>query len=178
MGHRPGVIWFTGLSGSGKTTIANAVENCLFTQFRVHTYWLDGDVLRGGLNRDLDFTENGRKENIRRISEVTRLFYDAGLIVLATFISPFRTERAFARSLIPDGRFMEIYVRCPLAVCEARDPKGLYQKVRQGKIANFTGIDSPYEEPLSPELILDSATTSLEDCAASVIDLLKLKRIL
>jgi adenylylsulfate kinase len=177
-GHSPAVLWFTGLSGSGKSTIANALERRLFHHFQAHTYGLDGDVIRTGLNRDLDFSESGRRENIRRIGEVTRLFYDAGLIVLTTFISPFRDDRAFARSLIPEGGFIEIYVRCPLAVCETRDPKGHYRRARQGLIPHFTGIDSPYEEPLSPELVLDSASVAVEDCAAAVIEFLKTRQVI
>jgi adenylylsulfate kinase len=172
------VLWFTGLSGSGKSTIANALEHRLFHQFQAHTYGLDGDIIRSGLNSDLDFSESGRRENIRRIGEVTRLFYDAGLIVLTTFISPFRDDRAFVRSLIPDRGFVEIYVRCPLEVCETRDPKGLYRRARRGQIPNFTGIDSPYEEPLSPELVLDSAAAGVEDCAAAVIEFLKTRQMI
>jgi len=177
-GHSPAVLWFTGLSGSGKSTIGNALEYRLFHHFHAHTYGLDGDVIRTGLNSDLDFSETGRRENIRRIGEVTRLFYDAGLIVLTTFISPFRADRAFARSLIPEQGFIEIYVRCPLAVCETRDPKGHYRRARQGLVPNFTGIDSPYEEPLSPELVLDSAAASVEDCAAAVIEFLKTRKLI
>lgn len=171
-GHAPGVLWFTGLSGSGKSTIASEVEYQLDKHFRVHTYLLDGDIMRTGLNKDLDFSEAGRKENIRRLAEVVKLFYDAGLIVLTTFISPFRTERAFARALIPAGHFIEIYINCPLEVCESRDPKGLYQKARRGLIPSFTGIDSPYEAPQNPELILDSAHLSTQACVDSVIQYL------
>jgi adenylylsulfate kinase len=168
-GHRPVVLWFTGLSGSGKSTLAALVEQRLHQETCAHTYILDGDILRTGLNKDLDFSPAGRNENIRRSAEVAHLFYDAGLIVLTTFISPFRTDREFARSLLPAGDFIEIYVRCPLDVCEQRDPKGLYRRARAGLVPNFTGIDSPYEEPLNPELVLDTALSSLADCAQAVV---------
>ncbi len=177
-GHKPAVLWFTGLSGSGKSTIANAVENRLYHAFQAHTFLLDGDLIRTGLNKDLDFSDGGRKENIRRIAEVARLFYDAGLLTLTTFISPFRSERALARSLIPASYFIEIFVRCPLEVCEARDPKGLYQKARKGLIPNFTGIDSAYEAPDNPELILDSTADSVLHCADSVIKFLLGRQII
>jgi len=177
-GHRPAVLWFTGLSGSGKSTIANAVEYRLYHAYQAHTYLLDGDLVRTGLNKDLDFTDRGRKENIRRIAEVTRLFYDAGLLTLTTFISPFRSERAFARSLIQAPYFIEIFVRCPLEVCETRDPKGLYQKARQGLIPNFTGIDSAYEPPEDPELVLDSSADSILNCSESVIKFLLGRQII
>lgn len=168
-GHSPAVLWFTGLSGSGKSTIATEVEKRLLLTYRVHTYLLDGDIIRNGLNNDLDFTDAGRKENIRRIAEVVKLFYDAGLVVLTTFISPFRSERALARSLIPPSDFIEVYMRCPLEVCETRDPKGLYRKARRGLIPNFTGIDSPYEAPENPEIILDSAALGVQQCVDTVI---------
>ena len=171
-GHPPAVLWFTGLSGSGKSTVATALEYELVQRYQAHTYLLDGDMVRTGLNKDLDFSDAGRKENIRRIAEVVRLFYDAGLIVLTTFISPFRSERALARSLVPAGSFLEVYMACPLDVCETRDPKGLYGKVRRGLIPNFTGIDSPYEPPEAPEITLDSATLSVEQCVDAVIQYL------
>lgn len=177
-GHSPGVLWFTGLSGSGKSTIAAAVEERLVHEYRVHTYLLDGDILRSGLNKDLDFTDAGRKENIRRIAEVVRLFYDAGLLVLTTFISPFRAERAFARSLIPEGNFIEIYVRCPLKVCEERDPKGLYRKARSGLIPHYTGIDSPYEAPETAEITLDSAAMTVQECANAVFGYLITNKVI
>ena len=177
-GHMPAVLWFTGLSGSGKSTIANLVEDRLFHDFQAHTYVLDGDIIRTGLSKDLDFSDAGRKENIRRIAEVTRLFFDAGLIILTTFISPFRAERDFARSLIPENHFIEIYVSCPLDVCEERDPKGLYRKARSGLIKNYTGIDSPYEAPLNPELVLESASENAQDCAEKVINFLLKRQIL
>lgn len=177
-GHAGIVLWFTGFSGSGKSTIANALERRLFHEKRAHTYLLDGDILRTGLNQDLDFSDTGRKENIRRVGYVSHLFYDAGVIVLTTFISPFRTDRAFVRSLLPPDRFIEVYVRCPLEVCEMRDPKGLYKKARNGLIPHFTGIDSPYEAPEAPEIVLDSASTSLQDCTGTVLDYLVKKQII
>lgn len=172
------MLWFTGLSGSGKSTIATELENRLTRTLHVHTYLLDGDIIRTGLNKDLDFTAEGRKENIRRLAEVVKLFYDAGLIVLTTFISPFRSERAFARSLIPNGDFFEIYMNTPLSVCEARDPKHLYQKARSGLISNFTGIDSPYEPPENPEITLNTADWSIPECTDTVIHYLFQKGII
>jgi adenylyl-sulfate kinase len=172
------VLWFTGLSGSGKSTIANDVEYQLMHIYKAHTYLLDGDRVRIGLNKDLDFSDARRKENILRIAEVVRLFYDAGLIVLTTFISPFRSERELARSLIPPDNFHEIFVSCPMEVCETRDPKGLYQKARRGLIPNFTGIDSPYEAPEKPEIFLDSAAMSAQQCAETVITYLLGKGII
>ncbi|HEV8690260.1 MAG TPA: sulfate adenylyltransferase subunit CysN [Ideonella sp.] len=167
-GQRPGVLWFTGLSGAGKSTIANLVEKKLAAMGR-HTYLLDGDNIRHGLNKDLGFTEADRVENIRRVSEVARLMVDAGLIVLTAFISPFRSERAMARSLMGPGEFVEIHVDTPLSVAEDRDVKGLYKKARRGEIANFTGISSPYEAPETPELRLDTTTMAPEQAADFVI---------
>ena len=175
-GHRPAVLWFTGLSGSGKSTLAAQVEQRLFNEKHAHTYLLDGDMLRTGLNKDLDFTPSGRSENIRRSAEVARLFFDAGLIVLTTFISPFRSDRDFARALLPPGSFIEIFVRCPLEVCEQRDPKGLYQRARAGLIPNFTGIDSPYEEPLHPELVVDTSLSTIAECALEILSYCDPKR--
>ena len=177
-GHLPAVLWFTGLSGSGKSTIASEVERALNQTYRAHTYLLDGDNIRVGLNRDLGFADHDREENIRRIGEVTKLFIDAGLIVLTAFISPFRQDRERVRTILPDGSFFEIYVRCPLEICEERDPKGLYRKARQGLIPDFTGITSPYEEPLNPELILDSSRMTVSECTQAVLDLLKNRSIL
>jgi adenylyl-sulfate kinase len=174
MGHRSGVLWFTGLSGSGKSTIANLVEKRLNQGFLVHTYLLDGDNIRKGLNKDLGFSEKDRTENIRRIGEVACLFADAGLIVLTAFISPFRSDRQKLRELVNDGEFIEIYVYCPLETCEKRDPKGLYRKARSGEISDFSGISSPYEEPLSPEIKLDTSLMSIEACADEVIAYLKI----
>jgi len=169
----PKVIWFTGLSGSGKSTIANLVEKQLH-QMGMHTYLLDGDNIRHGLNKDLGFTDEDRVENIRRIAEVAKLMVDAGLIVLTAFISPFRSERQMARELFPEGEFIEVFVDTPLALAEQRDPKGLYKKARNGQLKNFTGIDSPYETPESPEIILKTSQNSAEDLATQVCNFLKL----
>jgi bifunctional enzyme CysN/CysC len=166
-GHRGRVIWFTGLSGSGKSTIANMVEKKLHAMGR-HTYLLDGDNIRHGLNRDLGFTDEDRVENIRRVAEVARLMADAGLIVLVSFISPFRAERALARSLMPEGDFVEVFVDTPLAVAEQRDVKGLYAKARAGVLKNFTGIDSPYEPPESPDIRIDTTQVSAPDAAETI----------
>jgi bifunctional enzyme CysN/CysC len=171
-GQRPGVLWFTGLSGAGKSTIANLVEKKLHAMGR-HTYLLDGDNIRHGLNKDLGFTEADRVENIRRISEVARLMVDSGLIVLTAFISPFRSERAMARGLMGEGEFIEVHVDTPLAVAEERDVKGLYKKARRGEISNFTGISSPYEPPENPELRVNTTTQSPEQAADQVIVRLK-----
>jgi len=164
----PQVLWFTGLSGSGKSTIANLVEKRLHSLGK-HTYLLDGDNVRHGLNRDLGFTDVDRVENIRRIAEAAKLFVDAGLIVLTSFISPFRSERAMARELFGEGEFLEIYVNTPLAVCEMRDPKGLYRKARTGELINFTGIDSAYEAPEAPEIIAAAAEKPAEALAEEIV---------
>lgn len=177
-GHQPAVLWFTGFSGSGKSTLANRVEQLLCHEYRAHTYLLDGDNIRTGLNRDLGFSDQDRVENIRRIGEVSRLFVDAGLIVLTAFISPFRADRDAVRARLPEGAFFEVFVDCPLEVCEQRDPKGLYQRARQGKIAEFTGITSPYEPPLAPELTLPTAELDLETCAQTVLGALLSRGIL
>ena len=161
-------IWFTGLSGAGKSTIANLLEKRLHAEGK-HTYILDGDNVRHGLNRDLGFTEVDRVENIRRIAEVAKLMVDAGLIVLVSFISPYRAERSLARSLFADGEFLEVYVDAPLAECEKRDAKGLYAKARRGELKNFTGIDSEYQSPEAPEIHLFTAATDAEACAALVL---------
>lgn len=176
MGQKPAVIWLTGLSGSGKSTIANAVESKLFDKGH-RTYLLDGDNVRHGLNRDLGFTDADRVENIRRFGEVAKLFSDAGLIVLVSVISPFRDERDMVRGLLDDGEFIEVFVDATLETCEKRDPKGLYARARKGEIQNFTGIDSPYEAPLNAELVLDTDALSPEDAADQVIALIE-KRIL
>ncbi|MBC7284495.1 sulfate adenylyltransferase subunit CysN [Hoeflea sp.] len=167
-GQQPMVLWFTGLSGSGKSTIANLVEKRLHAADR-HTFLLDGDNVRHGLNRDLGFTEADRIENIRRVGEVARLMTDAGLIVLTAFISPFRAEREMVRTMLPKGEFVEIFVDTPLAVAEARDVKGLYKKARAGQLKNFTGIDSPYEPPEAPDLRIDTTTTSPEQAAERIV---------
>ena len=170
--QRPGVLWFTGLSGSGKSTIANAVEQKLHAMNR-HTYLLDGDNVRHGLNRDLGFTDADRVENIRRIGEVAKLMVDAGLMVQTAFISPFRAERRMVRDLMAEGEFLEIYIDAPLEVCEQRDPKGLYEKARAGEIKNFTGYDSPYEEPERAELRIDTVALSAQQAADKIISFLK-----
>lgn len=170
--HKPCVLWFTGLSGAGKSTISNLVEHELNT-LECHTILLDGDNVRGGLNRDLGFTEGDRAENIRRIAEVAKLMTDAGLVVLVSFISPFAAERRMARNLIGEDMFLEIFVDTPLAVAETRDPKGLYRRARRGEIRNFTGIDSPYERPGSPDLHLETAAQTPQECADHVVALLR-----
>jgi bifunctional enzyme CysN/CysC len=166
--QRPCVLWFTGLSGAGKSTIANLVESELHRRGR-HTYLLDGDNVRHGLSKDLGFTQADRVENVRRVAEVARLMVDAGLIVVVSFISPFRSERRMARALLEEGEFLEVYVDTPLAVAEARDPKGLYERARRGEIANFTGIDSAYEPPEHPEVHLETAAIGPEEAAAQVL---------
>jgi bifunctional enzyme CysN/CysC len=171
-GQKPVVLWLTGLSGAGKSTIANLVEKKLHAAGQ-HTYLLDGDNVRHGLNRDLGFTDADRVENIRRVAEVARLMSDAGLIVLTAFISPFRSERRMARELMEDGEFIEIYVDTPLEIAEERDPKGLYKKARRGELKNFTGIDSAYEPPEQPELRLNTAALSPEEAAEAVIETLR-----
>ena len=172
MPHHPACLWFTGLSGSGKSTIANAVDLRLNREFRAHTYLVDGDNIRTGLNQDLGFSLAERTENIRRLGEVARLFVDAGLIVLTAFISPLRVDRDRARLIIQPGRFIEIFVECPLELCEQRDPKDLYRKARQGLITDFTGISSPYEPPLHPEMVLYSREEPVDACTQKVIDYL------
>src|SRR5690606_12400460 len=167
-GQRACALWFTGLSGAGKSTVANLVEKRLHALGR-HTYLLDGDNIRHGLNRDLGFSDADRVENIRRVAEVMKLMVDAGLIVLVSFISPFRSERRMARSLLGEGEFFEIFVDTPLEVAEKRDPKGLYRKARSGQLKNFTGIDSPYERPESPEIVVDTSRETAEQAAEPII---------
>jgi bifunctional enzyme CysN/CysC len=174
-GQRPCVLWFTGLSGAGKSTAANRIEQKLQAEGR-HTYLLDGDNVRHGLNKDLGFTDQDRVENIRRVAEVARLMADAGLIVLVSFISPFRSERRMARDMLEEGEFVEVFMDTPLEVCEERDPKGLYKKARAGEIKNFTGIDSLYETPENPEIALKSHQHGIEDLADQVIDFLRSMR--
>lgn len=175
--HKSAVLWFTGLSGAGKSTLAHAVEEQLF-QYGYNTFVLDGDNIRHGLCGDLSFSNEDRKENIRRISETAKLMLDAGVITLTAFISPFRAERAMARSLMPHGDFIEIHCYCPLSVCEERDVKGLYKKARKGEIKDFTGISSPYEEPENPEIRIDTGSNSLDDCVKKVIELMRSRNIL
>ncbi|MEO6858699.1 MAG: adenylyl-sulfate kinase [Solirubrobacteraceae bacterium] len=175
--QKPCVLWFTGLSGAGKSTIANRVESALHARGQ-HTYLLDGDNVRHGLNRDLGFTDADRVENIRRVAEVAKLMADAGLIVLVSFISPFRSERRMARELMGEDEFFEVYVDTPLAVAESRDVKGLYKKARAGELKNFTGIDSPYEAPESPEIVVNTASLSAENAAERIVAELEAKGVL
>lgn len=175
--HRSVMLWFTGLSGAGKSTLAHAVEE------RLHlngccTYVLDGDNIRHGISAELGFSPSHRTENLRRVGEIGKLFIEAGVITLAAFISPLRTDRERVRSLYPHGDFLEIYCRTSLDVCEQRDVKGLYARARRGEIPEFTGISSPYEEPLAPELIVDTGTLPLEQCADEVLGLLKTRGVI
>ncbi|GHF81077.1 adenylyl-sulfate kinase [Thalassotalea marina] len=166
--QKPCLLWFTGLSGSGKSTIANAVDAKLFAKGQ-HTYLLDGDNVRHGLNGDLSFSDEDRIENIRRISEVAKLFVDAGLIVSTAFISPFATDRQMAREKLSSGEFIEVFIDTPIEICEQRDPKGLYKKARAGEIKDFTGIDSTYDIPSTPEVHVKTADLSIEQCADQII---------
>lgn len=166
--QKPCLLWFTGLSGSGKSTIANALDVALHNR-GYHTFLLDGDNVRHGLCRDLGFSDEDRVENIRRIGEVSKLFTDAGLIVLSAFISPFTSDRLLVRNLMPSGEFIEVFMDTPLDTCEQRDPKGLYEKARAGEIRNFTGIDSPYEAPERPEVRLDTSVMSVDQCVDKLI---------
>ena len=167
-GHRSAILWFTGLSGAGKSTLAHAVEERLHAM-GCRTYVLDGDNVRHGLCGDLGFTAQDRSENIRRIGEVAKLMMDAGLITLTAFISPFRADRDRVRGMVAPGEFIEIHCHCPVEVCETRDVKGLYQRARTGEVKEFTGISSPYEAPLHPELTVDTATQPLHACVAQVL---------
>ena len=175
--HKSVVLWFTGLSGSGKSTLAHAIEEYLHENDK-STYVLDGDNVRHGLCSDLGFSDTDRIENIRRISEVAKLLTEAGIITLTAFISPFTADREEARKRFPHGDFLEIYCECPIETCEARDVKGLYEKARAGEIPFFTGIDSPYEAPYSPELILNTNELNINDCVNKVVDLLIKRHIL
>lgn len=176
-GHRSCIVWFTGLSGAGKSTLAHAVEEALHHK-GCRTFVLDGDNVRHGLSADLGFSETDRKENIRRIAEAAKLMMEAGIITLTAFISPFAAERNAARRLVPHGDFLEIYCKADLATCETRDPKGLYKKARAGEIQNYTGIDSPYEPPSHPELIVDTQAQDLNSCVGHVLSLLILRGII
>ncbi|WP_286233179.1 adenylyl-sulfate kinase [Thalassotalea sediminis] len=170
--QRPCLLWYTGLSGSGKSTVANAVDALLFER-QCHTYLLDGDNVRHGLNGDLSFSDSDRIENIRRISEVGKLFVDAGLIVSTAFISPFASDRAMAREKLASGEFLEVYIDTPISICEQRDPKGLYKKARAGEIKDFTGIDSDYDVPKAPELHIKTATLTITECAQQIVQYLE-----
>ncbi|MDN3669271.1 adenylyl-sulfate kinase [Echinicola jeungdonensis] len=174
LNQKPLLIWFTGLSGSGKSTLANGTEQRLF-QNGYHTFLLDGDNIRKGLNKDLGFEKEDRNENLRRIAEVAKLMMEAGLIVVAAFISPYRKEREMIKELVGEDRFLEIFVDCPLEECEERDVKGLYQKARKGLIKNFTGIDAPYEAPQKPFLQLPTSDWSKEECLDKIIGSIKEK---
>ncbi|RBP90536.1 adenylylsulfate kinase [Cytobacillus firmus] len=171
-GHNSMIIWFTGLSGSGKTTLANELEEILNSK-GISTYILDGDNIRQGLNSDLGFSQVDRKENIRRIGEVAKLFVESGIVVLVTFISPFASERKLVRDMVDKDEFIEVYVNCSLEECEKRDPKGLYQRAKKGEIKEFTGISSPYEVPENPEIILETSKNSIKECTESLYEYLK-----
>lgn len=171
-GQRPCIIWLTGLSGAGKSTVANELE-CALLRMGHHSYLLDGDNVRHGLNKDLGFSPKDRVENIRRIGEVAKLFVDSGMIAITAFISPYQADRQMVRQLVAPDEFVEIYVKTPLAVCEQRDPKGLYAKARAGLIKEFTGIDSPYEPPVNPELEIDTDALSLESSVHKVLHYLQ-----
>lgn len=176
-GHRGCVVWLTGLSGSGKSSIAHAVEVKLFEHDK-RTYVLDGDNIRHGLNKDLSFTPEDRKENIRRIGEVTKLFVDVGIIIFTAFISPYKKDREAVRQLFKKGEFIEVYVKCPLEECERRDPKGWYRKAKMGEIPNYTGISAPYEAPENPELVLRTDRNDINRCVDEVISYLKKTNII
>lgn len=173
-GHKPMLVWLTGLSGSGKSTVANALEKKLFDE-GYGTYILDGDNIRSGLNKDLDFSDASRVENIRRIGEVARLFVDAGLIVITAFISPFEAERDMVKSLIGEEHYCQVFVDCPIEVCEQRDVKGLYKKARNGEIKHFTGIDSPFETPKHPNITIDTSKQALEESVEVIYQYIKAK---
>jgi adenylylsulfate kinase len=170
--HKSCVLWFTGLSGAGKSTLATEVERELY-KYGIRTYVLDGDNVRHGLNKNLGFSPEDRKENIRRIGEISKLFVDSGLFAITAFISPYREDRDMVRSIHPIGEFIEIYVKCSIDVCEQRDPKGLYKKARQGEIKDFTGISAPYEEPEQPELVIETDKQGIEISVQQVITHLK-----
>jgi len=171
-GHKSAILWFTGLSGAGKSTLAHAVEDHLH-KLDIKTFVLDGDNIRQGLCKDLGFSDADRTENIRRIGEVSKLMLDAGVVVMTAFISPFRKDRQLVRDLVKQGDFIEIYCQAPLAICEERDPKGLYKKARAGQIPEFTGISSPYEEPEQPELVIQSGDKTISDCTDEIIQFLE-----
>ncbi|OVE81637.1 adenylyl-sulfate kinase [bacterium K02(2017)] len=175
--HKSFILWFTGLSGAGKTSLAVNLEQKLFN-LGMRTYILDGDNVRQGINKDLAFDKASRVENIRRIGEVSKLILDAGTIVLSAFISPFQNDRDLVRSIVEKEEFIEIFVDCPLAICEERDTKGLYKKARRGEIKNFTGIDSEYEIPKHPDIVIDSHQNSIDDCTDQILHVLKTKSLI
>ena len=175
--HKSAVLFFTGLSGSGKSTLANDVSRKLH-ELNVHSYVLDGDNIRQGLNKDLGFQEEDRKENIRRIGEVSKLLVDSGQFAITAFISPFQSDRQVVRELLSKDEFIEVYVKCPLNECELRDPKGLYKKARSGEIPHFTGVSSPYEAPINPELTIDTYNETREQCAETVLSYLINQRLI
>ncbi len=172
--HKSKVIWFTGLSGSGKSSLANEVSRILF-ECNIKVFVLDGDITRLGLNKDLGFSLLDRKENIRRVSEVAKLFVESGTVVLTSFISPIAQDRLLAKQIIGDEDFIEVFIDCPLEICEKRDVKGLYAKARKGEIKNFTGIDSPYEIPHNPDITINTAEKSISECANIIVDTIKMK---
>jgi adenylylsulfate kinase len=174
--HKSAVLWFTGLSGSGKSTLAMELERELYER-SLHCYVLDGDNVRYGLNRDLDFNPEDRKENIRRLGELARLFVDAGIIVLTAAISPYRSDRDMARSLFDKGDFIEIYVKCSIEECQRRDPKGLYKKAKEGHIKNFTGVSAPYEEPCEPDVVIETDRNTVKQSVQQLITYLEAKGI-
>ena len=171
-GHRSLCLWFTGLSGAGKSTLANAIQQRLH-QEGIHTYLLDGDNIRHGLNGDLGFSTEDRRENVRRVAEVSRLFVDAGIVAISALISPFEQDRQMARNVFEAGDFVEVFVDCPIEVCMERDPKGLYKKAEAGLIREFTGISSPYESPKSPELIVNTAEFTIDECVDQIVTYIK-----
>ena len=175
--HKPAMLWFTGLSGSGKSTIAQELD-CYLNSKGFHTYVLDGDNVRHGLNKDLGFSSEDRQENIRRIGEVATLFVDAGLITITAFISPFNEDRQAVRNLVNGREFIEIYTKCPLDVCKSRDPKGFYKKAIAGEIVDFTGISHPYEEPHNPEILLETDKLSINECVREIVKHLNLNSII
>jgi adenylylsulfate kinase len=175
--HKSALVWITGLSASGKSTIAHALELRLHER-RIRSYVLDGDNVRHGLNRNLGFSAEDRKENLRRVGEVARLFMDAGILTVASFISPYRNDREMIRSLFQDDDFIEVYLDCDLAICESRDPKGMYKKARRGEIAHFTGISDPYEIPTNPDLIINTGELCIDDSVGMILDYLEEKRII
>jgi adenylylsulfate kinase len=175
--HKSCILWFTGLSGSGKSTLANAVDNALYQQ-NIRSYVLDGDNIRHGLNRDLSFGVEDRKENIRRIGEVAKLFVDSGLIVSSAFISPFLEDRQLVRNMFDPGEYIEIFLNCPINICEDRDPKGLYKKARKGEISEFTGISSPYEVPNDPEIMIETNAMTLNQSVEKILGYLMERKIL